>query len=40
MKYIYTILVITFFTIISCEKKEVISDNIKDLQLQKSNLTV
>jgi len=38
MKRLYTILVILFFTITSCEKKEVVSENIQELQLQKSNL--
>ncbi len=36
MKHIYTILVIILLTITSCEKKEVVSENIQELQEQKS----
>ncbi len=36
MKHIYTILAILFLIITSCEKKEVVSENIQELQKQKS----
>ncbi len=40
MRHIYTLLVILFLIITSCEKKEVVSENIQELQEQKSAIKI